>query len=46
MERCAENGKFKYYVVLKGSALYKDNMDYFAGKTWIFENEEGFIVEN
>ena len=41
-----ENGKFKYYVVLKGSALYKDNMDYFAGKTWIFENEEGFIVEN
>lgn len=41
-----ENGKFKYYVVLKGSALYKDNMDYFAEKTWIFENEEGFIVEN
>lgn len=40
-----DNGKYKYYVVLKSSALYKDNTDYFDEKTWIFENEEGFIVE-
>ena len=34
----------KYYVVLKTSDLYKENMDYFDEQNWIFENEEGFIV--
>ncbi len=45
-KKVLDNGKFKYYVVLKESALYKDNMDYFNEKAWIFENEEGFIVDN
>lgn len=41
-----DSEKIKHYVVLKESELYKDNTDYFDNKTWIFENEEGFVVEN
>lgn len=40
-----DSGEWKYYVVLKTSELYKENMEYFEGKNWIFENEEGFIVQ-
>lgn len=41
-----ESDKVKHYVVLKGSELYKENKEYFDDKKWIFENEEGFIVED
>lgn len=40
-----ESGDFHYYVVLKESELYRDNRDYFDAQTWIFENEDGFIVQ-
>lgn len=39
-----ESENVKYYVVLKTSDLYKENVDYFDKQNWIFENEEGFIV--
>ncbi len=45
-KKLLDGDKVKRYVVLKESALYKDNTEYFNEKNWIFENEEGFIVEN
>ncbi|MBQ6886183.1 MAG: hypothetical protein IJN54_01555 [Lachnospiraceae bacterium] len=40
-----EADDLKYYVVLKTSELYKENSDYFNELNWIFENEEGFVVQ-
>lgn len=40
-----EADDLKYYVVLKTSELYKENTDYFDALDWIFENEEGFVVQ-
>lgn len=45
-KKLLESEKMSYYVILKTSDLYKENQNYFETKNWIFENEEGFIVEN
>lgn len=45
-KKILDGEKLKYYVVLKTSDLYKENQEYFETKNRIFENEEGFIVEN